>query len=75
MGKEENTEFDRTDIGTIERLITHFEKRHQEAFFESANCEDYSAGLEHRRHLNRFGGVVSSLKELKEAIPSSETRG
>jgi hypothetical protein len=75
MGKEENTEFDRTDIGSIDRLISHFEKLHHAEFSESVNCADYSACLEHHRRIGRFGGAVSSLKELKEAILSSETRG
>jgi hypothetical protein len=74
MRNETIGDFDSTDLGTIDRLINHFEKRHVEAFKERDPVEDYGASLEHHKRLTGFGGAVSSLKQLRESILSEEKR-
>lgn len=74
MKNEEIANFDRTDLGTIDRLITHFEKQKIAAFIGRDPIEDYGASLEHHRRMTHFGGAVSSLKQLRESILSSEKR-
>jgi hypothetical protein len=74
MKNEEIADFDRTDLGTIDRLLSHFEKQHLASFKERDPVEDYDACLEPHRRMTRFEGAVSSLKQLRESILSSDTR-
>lgn len=65
------------DIGTIDRLIDYFENRHLEAFPPGFTFydPDYAIHLENRRLDIRLRGTIAGLKELREALLSSEQRG
>lgn len=69
-------DFNSEDLGTIERLIDYFEKRHIEAFPHHLPIpdSDYRIDLENRRLHARLLGATTCLKELRESILSSETR-
>jgi hypothetical protein len=77
MKNETVRDFDSTDIGTIDRLINYFEKRHVDAFPQHFPIPDsnYTTELENRRLHARLRGATICLKELRELILSSEKRG
>lgn len=77
MKNETVRDFDSTDIGTIDRLINYFEKRHIDAFPQHFPIPDsnYTTDLENRRLHARLRGATTCLKELRESILSSEKRG
>jgi len=70
-------DFNSGDLGTIERLIDYFEKRHIEAFPHHLPIpdSDYATDLENRRLHTRLLGATTCLKELRDAILSQEKRG
>jgi len=77
MNQKKISGIDSNDLGTIDRLIDYFERRHLETFPHGLPISDpdYSTQLENRRLDARLRGAIASLKELREALLSSEQRG
>jgi hypothetical protein len=74
MKNETIGDFDSTDLGTIDRLINYFEKRHVDAFPQGFPIpdSDYNTELENRRFHARLRGATTCLKELRDSILTSE---
>jgi hypothetical protein len=74
MRNETIGDFDSTDLGTKDRLINYFEKRHFDAFPQGFPIpdSDYNTDLENRRFHARLRGATTYLKDLRVSILSLE---